>query len=105
MHVKHIHVGVIAQMFMSIVNAYFLIVHGNATCNFIVCLTQKTTLNKLLVVTVRIPPRSLDMSIIEISFETGVGVRVEEHEGMLAVHVSLPHTYKEAVMFVFTTNF
>lgn len=46
-------------------------------------------------VTLRSPPRNMNMSEIDVMFTTGVGIRVHESNGLLSVMVSLPNNYNE----------
>ncbi|CAJ0946455.1 unnamed protein product, partial [Mesorhabditis belari] len=46
-------------------------------------------------VTVRVPPRNMNQSEIEIMFATGVGLKIEEARGLLNIIVALPASYNQ----------
>ncbi|KAH7726583.1 Protein K03H1.5 [Aphelenchoides avenae] len=46
-------------------------------------------------VTLRNPPRNMNQSEIDIMFTTGIGIRVQEANGLLNVIVALPENYRE----------
>lgn len=51
--------------------------------------------NKVWGVTIRNPPRNMNMSELNIMFTTGVGIRVQESRGLLNIIVALPDNYHE----------
>ena len=51
-------------------------------------------------VSVRVPQRVTDMGTMEVMFDTGVGIRVQEFKGALAITVSLPPSYNVSTPWV-----